>query len=60
MQCTGSGLSSAFVFAPATGMNVFEKLGPDALWYGIGAMGPLLWIWALAVSRAFRKPTVRR
>lgn len=52
--------SSAFVFAPATGMNVFEKLGPDALWYGIGAMGPLLWIWALAVSRAFRKPTVRR
>ena len=47
--------SAAFVFAPACGMTVYEKFGPNALWYGIGALGPPLWIWAIVVRRAFRK-----
>ena len=47
--------SAAFVFAPACGMTVYEKFGPNALWYGIGALGPPLWIWAIVLNRAFRK-----
>ncbi|MEE8488314.1 MAG: MFS transporter [Gemmatimonadota bacterium] len=47
--------SAAFVFAPACGMTVYERFGPNALWYGIGALGPPLWIWAIVLNRAFRK-----
>jgi predicted MFS family arabinose efflux permease len=47
--------SAAFVFAPAFGMTVYERLGPNALWFGIGALGPPLWIWAIALDRAFRR-----
>jgi len=47
--------SAAFVFAPACGMLVYERFGPNALWYGIGAMGPPLWIWAIALNRTFRR-----
>jgi predicted MFS family arabinose efflux permease len=46
--------SLAFVFAPACGTQVYDTLGPDWLWFGIGALGVVLWAWALALSRAVR------
>jgi predicted MFS family arabinose efflux permease len=46
--------SLALVFAPAGGTHVYESLGPDRLWFGIGALGVVLWAWALGLSRAFR------
>lgn len=46
--------SLAFVFAPACGTHVYDTLGPDRLWLGIGVLGAVLWIWALALSRDFR------
>jgi len=46
--------SVAFVFAPAGGTWIYEGFGPDILWYGAGACGVLLWVWALALRPAFR------
>ena len=47
--------SIAFVFAPAIGTYVYARIGPNILWYGIGVLGLLLWAWALALIRAFRR-----
>jgi predicted MFS family arabinose efflux permease len=46
----------AFVFAPAAGTYVFERFGPDVLWYAIGAIGPLIWIGARSLGRYFDEP----
>jgi predicted MFS family arabinose efflux permease len=54
-----SAFSCAFVFAPALGTWVYHHFGHAALWYGVGAMGPLLWFLALALGRGFRDTTAR-
>ena len=41
--------SLAFVFAPALGTLVYQRLGSDVLWHGIGVLGIVLWLWALAI-----------
>jgi predicted MFS family arabinose efflux permease len=51
-----SAFSCAFVFSPALGSWVYDRFGPDALWYGLGAVGPLFWVGALALRRGFREP----
>ncbi len=35
--------SLAFVLAPLAGTWIYQSLGPEALWYGCGALGILLW-----------------
>ena len=47
--------SLAFVVAPAAGTWVLEHLGGAPLWYGVGALGPLLCLGGLALAPAFRK-----
>jgi hypothetical protein len=46
--------SVAFVVAPIAGTRVLEHLGGAALWYGIGALGPLLGLGGYLLSPAFR------
>jgi predicted MFS family arabinose efflux permease len=46
--------SVAFLLAPVVGSAVYERIGPEVLWLGIGALGPLLFAGFLALSRAFR------
>lgn len=46
--------SLAFVFAPALGTYVYQGFGPDKLWYAIGALGVVLWLWALVLRRPLR------
>jgi len=46
--------SLAFMFAPAFGTFVYQGFGPDKLWYGIGGLGVVLWLWALALRRPLR------
>ena len=46
--------AAAFVFAPAVGTHVYETYGADILWYGVGALAPLLGIAAVALRRPFR------
>jgi MFS family permease len=36
--------SLAFVLSPLVGTGVYERFGSDALWYGCGAMGLVLWV----------------
>lgn len=43
--------SVAFVLAPLLGTFVYERFGPDVLWYGLGALGPPMWLVALALRR---------
>jgi MFS family permease len=43
--------AAALILAPVGGTWVYDRFGPSSLWYGIGALGPLLWIAALAFSR---------
>ena len=52
-------LAVAFVFAPAGGTWVFERFGPDVLWYGIGALGPAMWVLARMLGRYFDEPSDR-
>lgn len=47
--------SCAFVFAPAGGTWIYETLGPRTLWIAIGFLGPVLWIWALALRSPLRR-----
>ncbi len=47
--------SVAFVFAPAGGTYVYDTLGPNVLWYGIGGLGVLLLLWSLALARHLRR-----
>jgi hypothetical protein len=35
-------------------MTVYAHLGPDVLWFGLGALGLLLWIAAACLTPAFR------
>ncbi|HKI00910.1 MAG TPA: MFS transporter, partial [Thermoanaerobaculia bacterium] len=35
--------ATAFVVAPLVGTWVYEKLGPETLWYGCGAVGVVVW-----------------
>lgn len=45
--------SVAFVFAPISGTFVYDRFGPDVLWYGLGALGPPMWLGAIALRRHF-------
>ena len=47
--------SVAFIFAPMTGTWVFDHVGPDVLWYGIAAMGPLLFLGFQMIAPSFRR-----
>jgi predicted MFS family arabinose efflux permease len=53
--------SIAFLLSPIVGSTVYERVSPDALWLGIGALGPFLAAGFYALSRAFdgnaRSPT---
>ncbi len=49
--------SIAFVLAPLSGTAVFDLLGPDALWYGIGFLGLPVLIATLALGRRFALPS---
>jgi MFS family permease len=51
--------SVAFVVAPAAGTWIYERFGPNVLWYGTGLCGGLLWLWALALRPAFRSRSER-
>ena len=46
--------STAFVIAPLGGTWVYEQLGPEALWFGLGGFGVLLFLAALALIAPFR------
>jgi predicted MFS family arabinose efflux permease len=47
--------SLAFVVAPIAGTRVLEHLGGAALWYGVGALGPLLGLGGLLLAPAFKQ-----
>lgn len=47
--------SVAFMVAPAAGTWILEHLGGAVLWYGIGALGPLLALGGFVLSPAFRR-----
>ena len=51
--------ATAFVIAPLAGTWVYEHLGPEALWYGCGAIGLLVWAGFEALSAAERRSTPR-
>ena len=42
--------SIAFMLAPLAGTFVLDRFGPNALWYGIGLLGPPLWAGALVLA----------
>jgi len=44
----------SFVLAPALGTSVYQRLGPTALWAGIGAVGVALAVGYLGLARWFR------
>jgi predicted MFS family arabinose efflux permease len=48
--------SVAFIIAPATGTWVYDRLGPTALWYGVGLLGLPLLAGALALQRPLGSP----
>lgn len=43
--------SVAFVAAPLIGTAVFERLGPEVLWYSVGVTGVLVWLGFIALAR---------
>jgi MFS family permease len=45
--------SLAFVLAPLVGTTVYERFGSDALWYGCGVFGLLLWAGFRALAPRF-------
>jgi len=47
--------AAAFVLAPALGTAIYERLGPSALWFGIGGLGVLLAAGFLALARVFAR-----
>jgi MFS family permease len=51
--------SIAFILAPVAGTYVYDRFGSDALWYGIGGLGFILWIAALRLRRSLfpERPT---
>jgi predicted MFS family arabinose efflux permease len=46
--------SAAFVVGPVAGTAVYQHLGPETLWYGIGAMGVVLAVGFAALSKPLR------
>jgi predicted MFS family arabinose efflux permease len=46
--------SLAVVVAPLGGTAVYQELGPELLWYGIGALGVVIWILCAAFAPVFR------
>ena len=51
--------SVAFMVAPLTGTWVYERFGPDTLWYGVGALGIPLLVGALILSRPLSRSLQR-
>jgi MFS family permease len=45
--------SLAFILAPVAGTFVYERLGPVALWHGIGIVGLILGLAFVGLSRFF-------
>lgn len=48
--------AAAYVIAPLAGTWVYEHLGPEALWYGCGAVGVLVWAGFEALAAVGRRP----
>ena len=48
--------SLAFILAPIVGTAVYEHVGPEVLWLGVGGSGVLLAAGFARLSRAFRGP----
>jgi MFS family permease len=48
--------SVSFVLAPVLGTIVYQHVGPDQLWYGVGVTGVLLAAGFGLLSRSFRRP----
>jgi MFS family permease len=46
--------STAFVIGPVAGTAVYQHLGPDVLWFGVGVIGVLLGIGFAALSKPLR------
>ncbi|MCK5377834.1 MAG: MFS transporter [Acidobacteria bacterium] len=46
--------ATAFVVSPLIGSVIYQRLGPSALWYGIGCCGLLLFAGFQVLSRRFR------
>lgn len=46
--------STAFVFGPVIGTVVYQHLGPDALWFGIGLVGIILGLGFASLSKPLR------
>jgi len=46
--------ATAFVVSPLIGSVIYQRLGPSALWYGIGCCGLLLFAGFSMLSRKFR------
>ena len=46
--------SVAFVIAPLGGTWVYERLGSEVLWFGLGGFGVVLFLAALALMAPFR------
>jgi len=47
--------SIAFMSAPLLGTRVYARFGPDALWYGAGALGIPLWIASVWLAKPLRR-----
>ncbi len=48
----GTAWATAHVAAPFVGSQVYARLGPDALWFGCGAIGTVIAVCYLGVARA--------
>ena len=48
--------STAFVIGPIVGTATYERVSPEALWYGIGVIGIVLALAFAALSRPLSSP----
>jgi MFS family permease len=48
--------STAFVLGPISGTFIYQNLGPETLWFGIGTLGIVLAFAFASLSRPLRKP----
>lgn len=53
-----SAFASAFVFAPVVGTQVFQRYGPDTLWFGVAAMAIPLALGSLMLERKLAVPPI--
>ena len=44
--------STAFVLGPVAGTAVYERFGPDVLWFGTGVLGIFLGLGFASLSRS--------